>query len=238
MRWTPRWATGSARCSWRSARSACSPPRSASSTTCRGWWPTWSRCGYTERSRRWTESRLYFAVVWTMVIVGCLILLPGFDQPLVLVTISTVLGGFIMFIYSGLLVVTNRRYLPDGAQARRLPARDHRLRDPAPGRDVGRSSGSTSSGTCSDAAARGAALDRPGRVGGDRRGRLRCRACVGAWLRDLYRPRRRVIGRLRSVGAGVDVRSRPWLATVAWTAHDDEFSSRDRSLGGRAHCGG
>ena len=68
------------------------------------------RVGYTEGSERWTESRLYFAVVWTMVIVGCLILLAGFDQPLVL--ISTVLGGVIMVVYSGLLVVTNRRYLP------------------------------------------------------------------------------------------------------------------------------
>jgi len=36
----------------------------------------------------------------------------------VLVTISTVLGGVIMFIYSLLLVVTNRRYLPDGLQLR------------------------------------------------------------------------------------------------------------------------
>jgi hypothetical protein len=70
------------------------------------------RCGYTERSLRWTESRIYFAVVWTMVIVGSLILLAGFDQPLALVTISTVLGGFIMFVYSSLLVLTNRRYLP------------------------------------------------------------------------------------------------------------------------------
>jgi hypothetical protein len=70
------------------------------------------RCGYTEGSRRWTESRIYFAVVWAMVVVGSSILLLGFDQPLVLVTISTVLGGFIMFVYSGLLVVTNRRYLP------------------------------------------------------------------------------------------------------------------------------
>jgi hypothetical protein len=70
------------------------------------------RVGYTEGSRRWTESRLYFAVVWTMVIVGSSILLLGFDQPLVLVTISTVFGGVIMVVYSCLLVVTNRRYLP------------------------------------------------------------------------------------------------------------------------------
>jgi hypothetical protein len=70
------------------------------------------RCSYTEGSRRWTESRIYFGVVWAMVVVGSAILLVGFDQPLVLVTISTVLGGFIMFVYSCLLVVTNRRYLP------------------------------------------------------------------------------------------------------------------------------
>ncbi|HEX5911171.1 MAG TPA: Nramp family divalent metal transporter [Thermoleophilaceae bacterium] len=74
------------------------------------------RCGYTEGSERWTESRLYFITVWTMVIVGSSILLAGFDQPLVLVTISTVLGGFIMFVYSSLLVVTNRRYLPKSLQ--------------------------------------------------------------------------------------------------------------------------
>ena len=35
-----------------------------------------------------------------------------------LVTISTVLGGFIMFVYSILLIVTNRRYLPKELQLR------------------------------------------------------------------------------------------------------------------------
>jgi hypothetical protein len=70
------------------------------------------RVGYTEGSQRWTESRIYFGVVWAMVLVGSSILLLGFDQPLALVTISTVLGGFIMFVYSCLLVITNRRYLP------------------------------------------------------------------------------------------------------------------------------
>ena len=47
-----------------------------------------------------------------MVAFGSAILLLGFDQPLVLVTISTVLGGAIMFVYTCLLLVTNRRYLP------------------------------------------------------------------------------------------------------------------------------
>ena len=74
--------------------------------------------GYTRGSARWTESRLYFAVVWCLIAFGCAILLLGFDQPLVLVTISTVLGGVIMFVYTCLLMVTNRRYLPEPIQLR------------------------------------------------------------------------------------------------------------------------
>ena len=35
-----------------------------------------------------------------------------------LVTISTVLGGAIMFVYSILLVITNRRYLPEELKLR------------------------------------------------------------------------------------------------------------------------
>ena len=76
------------------------------------------RVSYTGDSERWTESRLYFAVVWIMVVFGTAILALGFDQPLVLVTISTVLGGVIMFIYSILLVITNRRYLPEELKLR------------------------------------------------------------------------------------------------------------------------
>jgi hypothetical protein len=67
--------------------------------------------GYTRDRAGWSESRIYFTVVWAMVTIGSAILLLGFDQPLVLLTISTVLGGGIMFVYTGLLLVTNRRYL-------------------------------------------------------------------------------------------------------------------------------
>jgi hypothetical protein len=73
---------------------------------------------YTSDSARWTESRIYFTVVWAMVVFGTTILALGFDQPLVLVTISTVLGGAIMFIYSILLVLINRRYLPEELKLR------------------------------------------------------------------------------------------------------------------------
>jgi hypothetical protein len=73
--------------------------------------------GYT-RDRGVSESKLYFGVVWTMVVVGSAILLAGFDQPLVLVTISTVMGGAIMFVYTCLLLITNRRYLPEAIRLR------------------------------------------------------------------------------------------------------------------------
>ena len=60
----------------------------------------------------------------TMVAFGCAILLLGFDQPLVLLTISTVLGGAIMFVYT-LPAAGHQPALPAGADpARRLPARD------------------------------------------------------------------------------------------------------------------
>ena len=89
-------------------------------------WPTSSTPATRAGSESWTESRLYFTVVWTMITFGCVILLAGFDQPLVLITISTVLGGAIMVVYTCLLLVTNRRYLPDADPAARLPARDAR----------------------------------------------------------------------------------------------------------------
>ena len=67
--------------------------------------------GYTRERGGWSESRIYFAVVWMLVMCGSAILLSGFDQPLILLTISTVLGGALMLIYTCLLLVTNRRYL-------------------------------------------------------------------------------------------------------------------------------
>jgi uncharacterized integral membrane protein len=74
--------------------------------------------GYTRDRPGITESRLYFGVVWAMVLFGSTILLIGVDQPLVLVTISTVLGGAIMMVYTCLLLVSNRRYLPEAIKLR------------------------------------------------------------------------------------------------------------------------
>jgi hypothetical protein len=63
-------------------------------------------------SRTWTESRIYAVTVWGMIAVGSLILLVGVDQPFLLVVIASSIAGVQMFIYSGLLIMLNRRALP------------------------------------------------------------------------------------------------------------------------------
>ena len=65
-----------------------------------------------------SESRLYFRLVWGLVIIGCAILLVGLDQPLLLLVISACVGGVMMFIYSILLLFMNRKSLPEPLQVR------------------------------------------------------------------------------------------------------------------------
>jgi hypothetical protein len=72
----------------------------------------------TSYAPRVKESTLYFALVWGLVGVGCVILLVGFAQPLVLLVISACVGGVMMFIYSGLLILLNRRVLPERIRIR------------------------------------------------------------------------------------------------------------------------
>jgi hypothetical protein len=78
------------------------------------------RVGYLRESRRWTESRLYFAVVWGIIAFGTAILLAGFDQPLTLVVLAAALSGGVMFIYSMLLIAINRRFMPEPLKIRGL----------------------------------------------------------------------------------------------------------------------
>ncbi|GGM04295.1 MULTISPECIES: Nramp family divalent metal transporter [Micromonospora] len=66
-----------------------------------------------------SESRIYFALVWGLVVIGCLILLAGLSQPLPLLVISACVGGLMMFVYSILLLVLNRRVLPEQIRPRR-----------------------------------------------------------------------------------------------------------------------
>lgn len=63
-------------------------------------------------STKVTESRIYFAVIWVMIVAGSAILLSGTEEPLALILISSSAGGVVMFLYSMLLIFTNRRFLP------------------------------------------------------------------------------------------------------------------------------
>jgi Mn2+/Fe2+ NRAMP family transporter len=63
-------------------------------------------------SQKWSESRLYFTVVWLEIIVGSAILLSGVDEPLVLLVIASSLNGLVMFVYSCTLIQLNRGMLP------------------------------------------------------------------------------------------------------------------------------
>lgn len=68
--------------------------------------------------RRVSESRIYFVLVWGLVGLGCAILFTGFAQPLLLLVISACVGGLMMFIYAILLLVVNRKVLPEQIRPR------------------------------------------------------------------------------------------------------------------------
>ena len=72
----------------------------------------------TSYKRDGNESKIYAILVWGLIVVGIVVLLAGFDQPIVLLVISAVVGGFMMFIYSGLLILINRRSLPEPIRVR------------------------------------------------------------------------------------------------------------------------
>jgi hypothetical protein len=58
-----------------------------------------------------SESVIYAALVWTLVLIGIGIIGSGLDQPLILLVIAGCIAAFMMFLYSGLLLVLNRRLL-------------------------------------------------------------------------------------------------------------------------------
>jgi hypothetical protein len=60
----------------------------------------------------WSESKIYFTVVWLEIIFGSIILLSGVTQPIVLLVIASSLNGLVMFVYSCLLIQLNRFNLP------------------------------------------------------------------------------------------------------------------------------
>jgi hypothetical protein len=59
-----------------------------------------------------SESKLYAALVWGLAVIGIVVILAGFSQPIVLAVIAACTGGTMMFVYSALLIVINRKMLP------------------------------------------------------------------------------------------------------------------------------
>ncbi|MBL7258826.1 Nramp family divalent metal transporter [Paractinoplanes lichenicola] len=70
------------------------------------------RRNYLQTSARWTEPRLYLTVVWAEIVLGSIILLAGFTQPLGLLIISTCAASVVTLLYSTLLVRLNIKDLP------------------------------------------------------------------------------------------------------------------------------
>ena len=72
------------------------------------------KTGYLAASSFWTESKLYVATVWLLVLGGTSVLLLGFEAPFLLLIVSQSINGMVMFVYSILLARLDRTALPDG----------------------------------------------------------------------------------------------------------------------------
>jgi hypothetical protein len=70
------------------------------------------------RDKPASVNTIYFYTVWAMVLIGIGILLLGFDQPLILLVFSASFAAVMMFVYSILLIILNRRALPDAIKVR------------------------------------------------------------------------------------------------------------------------
>lgn len=70
------------------------------------------KTGLLKDSQKWSESKLYFVVVWLEIGFGSIILLSGVTQPIILLVIASSLNGLVMFVYSVLLIQLNRFTLP------------------------------------------------------------------------------------------------------------------------------
>ena len=69
---------------------------------------------------RWSESRLYYVFLWSMILLGAAILLVGTDKvkAFTLFKFTAAMNGGVMFIYSGLLLYINSRKLPPAIRMR------------------------------------------------------------------------------------------------------------------------
>jgi hypothetical protein len=75
------------------------------------------KVSFLKESTFWSESKIYVAIVWLLCITGGAIIWTGIE-PLALLIIASVGGGFAMFFYSGLLIRLNTRHLPEQIRLR------------------------------------------------------------------------------------------------------------------------
>ncbi|MGH8868856.1 MAG: Nramp family divalent metal transporter [Actinomycetes bacterium] len=73
------------------------------------------KVSFLKNNQFWSESKIYVTVVWFLLITGSVIIWTGIE-PVVLLVISAATGGFVMAFYSVLLILLNRKVLPDFAQ--------------------------------------------------------------------------------------------------------------------------
>ncbi|MEV4106412.1 Nramp family divalent metal transporter [Nonomuraea sp. NPDC049695] len=70
------------------------------------------------RDKPVSVNQVYFYTVWAMALIGIAVLLAGLDQPLILLVFSACFAAVMMFVYSILLIILNRRSLPEAIKVR------------------------------------------------------------------------------------------------------------------------
>ena len=70
------------------------------------------KVNYLRDNDNWSLSKLYYLFLWGEILLGTVILLIGFDEPMFLLVTSAAMNGFVMFVYSILLLYLNGRILP------------------------------------------------------------------------------------------------------------------------------
>jgi len=65
-----------------------------------------------QESKRWSLRKVYYLWLWGEILLGCTILIAGFDKPLALLILGASLNGLVMALYSLLLLWVNMRVLP------------------------------------------------------------------------------------------------------------------------------
>ncbi len=69
------------------------------------------KVNYLRDNETWSLSKLYFCFLWGEILLGVVILLIGFDEPLLLLVTSAAMNGMVMFLYSLILLYMNTKIL-------------------------------------------------------------------------------------------------------------------------------